>query len=283
MSEVGDWISQPACRIQVAARADVVVVGGGPAGLSAALASARNGASVILLERYNHLGGLASGGMVLVLDDMWDNHLHEISVRGTALTFIERIEALGLAAFPRSDEWGTDPAALARWTRWGAFDFHSHTKPHPICFAAAFDPDAWKRVALEMVSPDYFATLGIPLEAGRGFTDRDTAEAPEVAVASADLVRAVGRSLIGAHLMDPFGPHHRPPQIVGERMNARGDEYEYAVSFRGLVHSQMRERLLRSGDRVFGFLAADEDANLAARFRLRLADGFDDGVVLKLA
>ncbi len=151
MSEVGDWISQPACRIQVAARADVVVVGGGPAGLSAALASARNSASVILLERYNHLGGLASGGMVLVLDDMWDNHLREISVRGTALTFIERMEALGLATFPRSDEWGTDPAALVRWTRWGAFDFHSHTKPHPICFAAAFDPDAWKRVALEMV------------------------------------------------------------------------------------------------------------------------------------
>ena len=31
--------------------------------------------SVTLLERYNHLGGLASGGMVLVLDDMWDSHL----------------------------------------------------------------------------------------------------------------------------------------------------------------------------------------------------------------
>jgi hypothetical protein len=106
---------------------------------------------VILLERYNYLGGLASGGMVLVLDDMWDNHLQEISVRGVALTMIERMEAMGLASYPRSDEWGTDAASLARWTRWGTFDFHTHTKPHPICFAAAFDPDAWKRVALDMV------------------------------------------------------------------------------------------------------------------------------------
>jgi FAD dependent oxidoreductase len=151
MSEVGDWISQPACSIQVAAKADVVVVGGGPAGLSAALAAARNGAEVILLERYNHLGGLASGGMVLVLDDMWDSHLQEISVRGNMLTLIERMAALGLATYPRADEWGLDPASLARWTRWGTFDFHAHNKPHPICFAAAFDPDAWKRVALEMV------------------------------------------------------------------------------------------------------------------------------------
>jgi len=89
--------------------------------------------------------------MVLVLDDMWDNHLQEISVRGVMLTVIERMAAMGLARFPREDEWGSNPESLRRWTRWGAFDFHTHTKPHPICFAAAFDPDAWKRVALGMV------------------------------------------------------------------------------------------------------------------------------------
>ena len=51
----------------VAARSDVVVVGAGPAGFAAAVAARREGASVTLLERYPYLGGLASGGMVLVL------------------------------------------------------------------------------------------------------------------------------------------------------------------------------------------------------------------------
>ena len=41
---------------------------------------------------------------------------------------------------------------MQRWTRWGAFDFPSQDKPHPIVFAAAFDPDGFKRVALEMVA-----------------------------------------------------------------------------------------------------------------------------------
>ncbi len=151
MQTNSDTIRQNARDVKVASRADVVVVGGGPAGMSAALAAARNGAKVTLLERYNHLGGLASGGMVLVLDDMWDNHQNEISVRGTCQTMIERLAALKLAMYPRSNEWGFDPASLRRWTRWGTFDFHTHGTPHPICFAAAFDPDGWKRVALDMV------------------------------------------------------------------------------------------------------------------------------------
>ena len=152
MTRIAERISEPAGEARVASQSDVVVVGGGPAGMAAAIAAARNGASTVLLERYNHLGGLASGGMVLVLDDMWDSRLNEISVRGVCLDLIERLAARGLAEFPRQDEWGSRPAALQRWTRWGAFDFHTQTKPHPIVFAAAFDPDGWKRVALEMVA-----------------------------------------------------------------------------------------------------------------------------------
>ena len=149
---MSNLVREPARDVKVVAQADVLVVGGGPAGTAAALAAARNGASTILLERYNHLGGLASGGMVLVLDDMWDSTFGEISVRGICLNMIERLDARGLAVFPRQDEWGISPGAISRWTRWGAFDFHTHDKPHPIVFAAAFDPDGWKRVALEMVA-----------------------------------------------------------------------------------------------------------------------------------
>jgi NADPH-dependent 2,4-dienoyl-CoA reductase/sulfur reductase-like enzyme len=46
----------------VFAEIDVLVVGGGPAGIAAAIAGARLGAEVLLVERYNHLGGLSAGG-----------------------------------------------------------------------------------------------------------------------------------------------------------------------------------------------------------------------------
>ena len=158
MTTIAQRISEPAGEASVVSQSDVVVVGGGPAGMSAAIAAARNGAKVTLLERYNHLGGLASGGMVLVLDDMWDSHHREISVRGICMTMIERMAKLKLATFPRQHEWGALPESYRRWARWGTFDFHSHATPHPICFAAAFDPEGWKRVALEMVEE-----LGIEL------------------------------------------------------------------------------------------------------------------------
>ena len=148
---VNNFLREPARDTKIVAKADVVVVGGGPAGVAAALAAARNGAQTILLERYNHLGGLASGGMVLILDDMWDASQHEISVRGTCLQFIERLSHRGLAVYPKSAEWRQNEEAYRKWARWGTFDFHSHQKPRPVCFAVAFDPDGWKRVSLELV------------------------------------------------------------------------------------------------------------------------------------
>ncbi len=146
-------IREAAREAPIADRSDVVVVGGGPAGLAAAVAAARNGASVTLVERYPYLGGLASGGMVLVLDDMHNDT--EVTVLGICMEMIERMSAWGLCVTPpdadRMPGRRETEEMWRKWSRWGLFDFHTQSMPHPVCYSAAFDPDAFKRAAYAIV------------------------------------------------------------------------------------------------------------------------------------
>lgn len=57
-------ILEPQREIPVVLDADVIVAGGGPGGIPAAVAAARHGARVVLIERYGFLGGLATAGLV---------------------------------------------------------------------------------------------------------------------------------------------------------------------------------------------------------------------------
>jgi len=63
----GQTITEPQRQIPVLAETDVLVIGGGPAGTAAAIAASRAGVETYLVERYNHLGGLWTGGLVLPL------------------------------------------------------------------------------------------------------------------------------------------------------------------------------------------------------------------------
>ncbi|WP_188517738.1 FAD-dependent oxidoreductase [Alsobacter metallidurans] len=145
-----DRIEEKPGSARVAARSDVVVVGGGPAGFAAALAARREGCSVTLVERYPYLGGLASGGMVLVLDDMHNGD--EVTVQGVCMEMIERMAKVGAAVFPPPEDRRQGWDVYRKWARWGAFDFRAQSKPAPIVMAAAFDPDGWKRISNEMIA-----------------------------------------------------------------------------------------------------------------------------------
>jgi hypothetical protein len=63
-AERQEALAEKARKIPVAAEADVVVIGGGPGGIPAAVAAARQGCKTILIERYGVLGGLATTGLM---------------------------------------------------------------------------------------------------------------------------------------------------------------------------------------------------------------------------
>ncbi len=143
-------VSEPGRQTPVVAETDVLVIGGGPAGQSAAVAAARAGAEVTLVERFGYLGGLASGGMVLLLDDMCGDR--EVSVGGLALEIIDRMERIGACvATPKEDCFRNDPDVRDRWARWGFEELYGKKRPKPIIYSAAFDPEGWKQVSQEMV------------------------------------------------------------------------------------------------------------------------------------
>ena len=56
--------TEPKREIPISAHTDVIVIGGGPAGIGAAISAARNGAKVIIIEQAGDVGGVATTGLM---------------------------------------------------------------------------------------------------------------------------------------------------------------------------------------------------------------------------
>ncbi|SDD69352.1 FAD dependent oxidoreductase [Paenibacillus sp. UNCCL117] len=87
-----NYIEEPARRIPVVAEPDVLVVGGGPAGIGAAVAAARNGAKVLLIERYGFVGGNLTVAMVNPMFTFHDIQGKQV-IRGVAGELVDRLVA----------------------------------------------------------------------------------------------------------------------------------------------------------------------------------------------
>lgn len=74
-----DKILEPAKELSVSGSYDTVVVGGGFAGVAAALAAARGGNKVLLCERMFILGGLGTAGLVTIYLPLCDGRGHQVS------------------------------------------------------------------------------------------------------------------------------------------------------------------------------------------------------------
>ena len=138
-------VTEPARATPVHAVTQVLVVGGGPAGFAAALAARRAGASeVLLVERYNHLGGLSTGGLVIWIDRMtdWSGRL---VIAGIGQELLERLPAHAVAGAPR-ELWGsTEEDPVAHWReRLGAFR-------DTVTWSPMIDPEWLKYLSQEML------------------------------------------------------------------------------------------------------------------------------------
>jgi hypothetical protein len=146
-SEKNKTILEPARYLQVFKEADVVVVGGGPAGFAAAVAAGRNGADTVLLERYGHLGGMATGGLVMVIMPMSDG-TNEQQIGGLCQEVINRLDEDGAVIHPRKEDLGSsDPALVKYWKRY-AFS----VVEGKIRMSATVDPEALKCVLNDIVT-----------------------------------------------------------------------------------------------------------------------------------
>jgi flavin-dependent dehydrogenase len=122
-------------EIPVAAEAGVVVAGGGPGGLTAALAAAHGGAETVLIERHGFVGGMATAGLMTCINGFRNEHppCHVQTVRGLAQELINRLLAAGGAC---------------ECTAHGNF---CELQPDECPYAVSIDPEVLKRVALEML------------------------------------------------------------------------------------------------------------------------------------
>jgi len=105
--ETDDSYQIPTRRLPVIGSVDVIVCGGGPAGISAAVAAARTGSTVLLIEQNGYLGGMATAGLVMIHHGFFSDHLRTLdwilnhygppglAVRGVPLQLIHRVQRNG--------------------------------------------------------------------------------------------------------------------------------------------------------------------------------------------
>jgi hypothetical protein len=127
--------SLSACEGPADYTTDVLVVGGGPAGVCAAIAAARNGAKTLVVEKSSMLGGMATQGLVGPFMTCYDKAGEKMIIRGLFEEIVERLVARGGALHPKG-VFGNGP--YSAWIAKG----HDHVTP--------FDPEELKVLLDEM-------------------------------------------------------------------------------------------------------------------------------------
>ena len=142
----GQTVHEPARDIKVSGEADVVVVGGGPGGVGAAVSAARAGAKTVLIERYGYLGGMGTGGLVTIIPNMSDV-TGKLQIAGICKEWIDRLQARDACDCPKKEEWGSaDPKLINYWRERSMFC----VRMNRVEYSAHIDAEISKCILNEM-------------------------------------------------------------------------------------------------------------------------------------
>jgi hypothetical protein len=141
-------IPEPNKRVAVVKECDVVVVGGGPGGIGAALAAARNGADTILIERYGYLGGMSTGGLVTIIPCLSDFN-GNMQIAGINQEWIDRLDKREACMYPRPEIWGAGDKFLTEY--WNDRSFFT-VREGKIVYSVIIDAEISKCILNEMIN-----------------------------------------------------------------------------------------------------------------------------------
>ncbi len=228
-------IRVPETQLPVAAECDVLVCGGGCSGIAAAVAAARHGARVVLLERWPSVGGMATNALVtgwhrsdrekVVINGLVEESARRAAVHG----WIQRA-----AEFPHAHEthWFDPEGMRIVWQRMldeaGVRTFCYLAAGEPLIVdgelvGVAADTKQGRRAFLGRIvidatgDGDIAARAGLPFEVGRAsdgrvqgmtmmFALHGIDHAPEVAQARAEQANAVVDEMVALHAAGKFPP-----------------------------------------------------------------------------
>jgi hypothetical protein len=155
-SEKSKSFTEPARQIKVVREVDVVVVGGGPGGIGSAVAAARSGAKTLLLERYGHLGGMATGGLVNIIPNLSDINGKQY-LFGLNQELMDRLTARGAASYPAKADWGSAEDRVVDYYHRARLDWFYIRDDYRInrkrvLYTAVVDPEVFKDELNDMVA-----------------------------------------------------------------------------------------------------------------------------------
>lgn len=158
--------------VPVVAQADVVVVGGGPAGFAAALRARRDGCSVVLIEKFDMPGGVHTSGLQGAANP---------GVGGIHTELMERFEREGCI-------FVADEKNLPDWAGNPLSHYEYYLPPGSPFRRASFNPDAAGSVMVRMLDE-----AGVQAIYGAVFVDVETeGEGPEASRITAVIIETVG-------------------------------------------------------------------------------------------